>query len=77
MSLQSLMYYQQDVRFGIWYSGCVDGQWLSQPHFVTWQTQRKGVAWVHTADNISPLFTRDFARLTCVERIIKCTGNCK
>jgi hypothetical protein len=43
----------------------------------TWQTQHKGAAWAHTAGDINPLFKRDFAHLTCVERIIKCTGNCK
>ena len=76
MSLQSLMYYQHDVCFGMVF---LLQRWavLVAAHFVTWQTQHKGTARAHTADDINPLFTRNFVRLTCVERIIKCTGNCK
>jgi hypothetical protein len=69
--------YQVGVRFGIGNPGCTDVQWLSEPQFVTRQKQCNGAAQAHTAGDISSEYTRDFARLTCVERVIKCTGNCK
>jgi len=69
--------YEVGMRFGIGKPDCTDVQWVSHVSFVTSQTQCNEAEMPHAGNDIDNTLTDQFDAITCAERVIRCTGNCK
>lgn len=69
--------YEVGVRFGAGAPGCNDVAWLAPVRYVTAERQCNNATLRHSGGDQQPELTRDFKRITCAERVIRCTGNCK
>ncbi len=69
--------YQLGMRFGAGSPGCSNVTWLTEPRFVTRQKHCNGARLRHVGGDEDLSIKADFNRITCAERIIKCTGTCK
>lgn len=69
--------YEVGMRFGIGNPDCTNVQWISGDEFVTSKSQCNEVEMQHSGNGISPALTEQFDAITCAERVIRCTGNCK
>ncbi|KAF0101776.1 MAG: hypothetical protein FD187_1819 [bacterium] len=69
--------YELGMRFGVGSSGCNDVQWLGEPVYVTSQNHCNSATEFHQGGDSQPELKEDFARITCAERLIRCSGNCK
>jgi len=69
--------YEVGMRFGIGNPGCTDVQWISGDEFVTSKSQCNEAEMQHTGYGIAPGLAEQFDAVTCAERVIRCTGNCK
>ena len=69
--------YQLGIRFGTGQPGCSNVTWLTEPRFVTRQRQCNNARMRHAGGDEDFSIKADFNRITCAERVIKCTGTCK
>lgn len=69
--------YQMGVRFGIGAPGCLNVAWISDPVYVTSQFQCNGARVEHDGGGGAPDIGARIAKITCAERIIRCSGSCK
>jgi hypothetical protein len=69
--------YRVGVRFGAGKPGCTDVQWLSDVVYATEQRQCNSSSMRHIGGDVSASLGKDFARVTCAERVINCRGNCR
>jgi len=69
--------YETGLRFGRGNPGCTNVQWLSEVHYGSRRTQCNGATVKHAAWHNEPALEGQFERITCAERVIRCTGNCK
>lgn len=69
--------YGMGLRFGIGAPGCLNVKWLGDPVFVTQQVQCNNARTSHLGGDNSPDFGARVGEITCAERVIRCTGNCK
>jgi hypothetical protein len=69
--------YRVGLRFGTGHPGCTDVQWVSEPVFVTRELQCNGATVQHAAGESDPELARAFRRITCAERVVRCSGTCK
>jgi len=69
--------YEVGVRFGIGSPACTDVRWLSEPLFVTEHRQCNESTVPHAGGSSDPVLARDFARVSCAELVVRCSGNCK
>ena len=69
--------YQMGVRFGIGAPACMNVEWISDPIYVTSQFQCNGARVEHTGGNTAPDIGAQIARISCAERVIRCSGSCK
>ncbi len=69
--------YRMGVRFGIGAPGCLNVDWISDPSYVTSQLQCNGARVEHTGGDNAPDIGRQIAKISCAERIIRCSGSCK
>lgn len=69
--------YRVGVRFGAGKPGCSDVSWLTDVIYVTDQTQCNNASQQHTGGDINFSLGKDFARVTCAERVISCRGSCR
>ena len=65
------------VRFGIGSPGCTNVHWLSEIDYGTNEKQcNNATAW-HNGGGFLPALEQDYTRITCAERVVQCSGNCK
>jgi hypothetical protein len=69
--------YRVGVRFGAGKPACSDVSWLTDVIYVTEQTQCNNASKQHTGGDINFSLGKDFARVTCAERVISCRGSCR
>jgi hypothetical protein len=69
--------YRVGVRFGQGAPGCTDVKWLTDVIYVTEQTQCNNASQQHTGGDVNFSLGKDFARVTCAERIVHCRGACR
>lgn len=69
--------YQMGVRFGIGAPGCLNVEWISDPVYVTSQFQCNGARVEHDGGGGAPDIGAQIAKVTCAERVIRCSGSCK
>jgi hypothetical protein len=69
--------YRVGVRFGAGKPGCSDVTWLTDVIYVTEQTQCNNASQQHAGGDINFSLGKDFARVTCAERVISCRGSCR
>ena len=65
------------VRFGVGNPGCTDVRWLSEVDYGTQQKQCNNATAMHSGGGFLPALEPDYLRITCAERVSKCSGNCK
>jgi hypothetical protein len=69
--------YELGMRFGVGNPDCTDVKWVSTDSFVTSQTQCNDAEMLHEGTDINAGLTDQFDAITCAERVVRCSGNCK
>ena len=69
--------YRMGVRFGIGAPGCLNVEWMSDPVYVTSQYQCNGARMEHHGGEAAPQIGAQIAKISCAERVIRCSGSCK
>jgi hypothetical protein len=69
--------YEMGVRFGAGAPGCGNVEWLSEVRYATRRKQCNGATVKHTGGATEPELAGLFGKITCAERVIRCSGNCK
>lgn len=69
--------YEVGIRFGAGSPGCANVNWVSDVRYVTTRKQCNNATVIHTGGDIQRELTSPFPTITCAERVIRCTGNCK
>lgn len=69
--------YQLGIRFGAGKPACTNVKWLTQAKYGPGRKHCNNALLVHAAADSDPKLKKVYARITCAERLIKCTGNCK
>lgn len=69
--------YRMGLRFGSGAPACQNVTWLTEPIYLSSQLQCNNARVSHLgSDNLPELATK-LDRITCAERVIHCTGNCR
>ena len=69
--------YRMGLRFGTGNPACQNVTWLTEPIYLTSQLQCNSARVSHLGSNNLPELAAQLDRITCAERVIHCTGNCK
>ena len=69
--------YRMGLRFGIGAPGCLNVNWVTDPYFVTTEFQCNGARVQHAGGDTAPDVGAQVGKITCAERVITCSGNCK
>ncbi len=69
--------YDVMVRFGAGNPGCNNVKWFSDPRSVTHREHCNSASLPHQGGDIEFPWADRFGQLTCAERIVRCTGNCR
>jgi hypothetical protein len=69
--------YEVGMRFGIGQPDCTDVRWVSEVRYVTAQSQCNEAEMQHTGNEVDPALAEHFDAITCAERVVRCSGNCK
>ena len=69
--------YEMGLRFGTGSPGCSNVEWLSEVRYATRRKQCNSATVKHTGGDSEPQLAGLFGKITCAERVIRCTGNCK
>ena len=68
--------YEVGIRFGVGNPGCNDVRWLSEPMFIGSRRQCNAATVIHAGGETTPRLGDQLPGITCVERVVRCTGNC-
>ena len=69
--------YRMGVRFGIGAPGCLNVEWISDPIFVTSQFQCNSARVEHEGGDTAPEIGARIGKVSCAERVIRCSGSCR
>lgn len=69
--------YQLGIQFGIGSPGCANVEWIDGPIYVTKRRQCNGALMVHTGGDQDQIAADAFDQISCAQRLINCSGNCK
>ncbi len=69
--------YRLGMRFGIGAPGCLNVEWISDPVYLTSQYQCNGATVEHDGGDDAPEIGAQIEKITCAERVIRCSGSCK
>ncbi len=69
--------YRMGMRFGSGAPGCLNVDWITGPVFVTSHTQCNGARVEHNGGDSAPDIGGLIGKITCAERVIRCSGSCK
>ena len=69
--------YRMGVRFGAGSPGCLNVEWITEPLFVTFERQCNDARVEHTGGDNDVALGKQLVTITCAERVVRCTGNCK
>ena len=68
--------YETGIRFGAGENGCADAQWLAPAHWLTSHRQCNNALVHHLGTDTDPDMIAAFDRVTCAQRLVRCSGNC-
>lgn len=68
--------YEVGIRFGVGNPGCNDVRWLSDPMFIGSRRQCNAATVIHVGGETTPRLGDQLPSVTCVERVLRCTGSC-
>lgn len=68
--------YETGLRFGIGEQGCANVQWVNGPYWLTRLRQCNNAVVQHLGNDAWSELAGFFDRINCVERLVRCTGNC-
>ncbi|MGH8630292.1 MAG: hypothetical protein ACREU7_05945 [Burkholderiales bacterium] len=69
--------YRLGLRFGRGSPGCANVEWLTEDNYGTFEVQCNNALVRHFGGGEDPVAARNFGRITCGQRLIRCDGNCK
>ena len=69
--------YEVGIRFGRGEPACTDVDWLAPVHWLTSRRQCNNAAVQHTGVDTDEHMVAVFDQVTCAQRVVRCTGNCK
>jgi hypothetical protein len=69
--------YEVGMRFGVGKPDCTDVQWVSDVHYVTTHAQCNEAEVPHSGNDIDASLADQFDAISCAERVVRCSGNCK
>ncbi len=69
--------YRLGIRFGAGAPGCANVNWIGEDEYGTWQRQCNNAIVRHVGGGDSAAGAREFAGITCAQRLIHCSGNCR
>jgi len=69
--------YEVGMRFGVGNPDCTDVKWVSGDSYVTSQYQCNDAEMPHSGTDIDAALADQFDAITCAERVVRCSGNCK
>jgi len=69
--------YRLGVRFGVGSPGCLNVEWVTEPLFVTFERQCNDARVEHAGGDDDATLGKQLATITCAERVVRCTGNCR
>jgi len=69
--------YRMGVRFGIGSPGCLNVNWVTDPYFVTSEFQCNGARVQHSGGDTYAELGEQIGRISCAERVVSCSGNCR
>ena len=69
--------YEVGIRFGAGSPACANVSWLSGVRYATSRKQCNNATVIHSGGDIQRELAGPFPTITCAERVIRCTGNCK
>jgi hypothetical protein len=69
--------YRLGMQFGVGNPGCANVEWLGAAAYATYQRQCNNALVRHTGGDVDPIAAREFERISCAQRLIDCSGNCK
>jgi hypothetical protein len=69
--------YELGMRFGMGNPDCTDVTWVTRDTYATSQYQCNDAEMPHAGTEIDTTLADRFDAITCAERVVRCTGNCK
>ena len=69
--------YQLGIQFGIGNPGCANVEWIGGPAYVTKRRQCNGALLNHVGGDQDQIAADAFDQISCAQRLIYCSGNCK
>jgi hypothetical protein len=69
--------YRLGMRFGQGSPGCANVEWLTGESYVTYEVQCNNALVRHLGGGSDPVAAQNFAKISCGQRLIYCSGNCK
>jgi hypothetical protein len=69
--------YRMGVRFGVGSPGCLNVDWVTDPYFVTSEFQCNGARVQHSGGDTYVELGEQIGRISCAERVVSCSGNCR
>lgn len=69
--------YRMGLRFGVGSPGCLNVQWITEPLFVTSDIQCNDARVEHAGGDTDAGLGQRLSTITCAERVVRCTGNCR
>ncbi len=68
--------YRLGIRFGVGSKGCANVEWIAEPIYASSRKQCNSAILNHSGGNIMPELSADFEKITCAQKVIKCSGVC-
>ena len=69
--------YRLGVQFGRGSPGCANVEWLTPEQYGTYEVQCNSALVRHVGGGSDPAAAQNFGSITCGQRLIRCSGNCK
>jgi len=69
--------YQLGIQFGIGNPGCANVEWIGGPIYVTKRRQCNSALMTHIGGDQDQFAADAFDQISCAQRLINCSGNCK
>ncbi len=69
--------YRMGMRFGVGAPGCLNVEWMTDPVYVTSQYQCNSARVEHDGGDTLPETGELIGKITCAERIVRCSGSCR
>jgi len=69
--------YRMGLRFGVGSPGCLNVKWITNSLYVTYESQCNDARVNHDGGDTDAGLGKRIVTITCAERVVRCTGNCK